>query len=57
MRENIAVCVSAPLVALTVTVKVPVDVPVVTTKLTGAEAPPPGVGLVTTTGSWPVEAN
>ena len=49
-------CVSDPLVPLTVTLKVPVGVPVTTLKFTALDAPPPGVGFVTTTGKLPVAA-
>jgi hypothetical protein len=48
--------VSDPLVAVTVTLKVPVGVPVVTSRLTGFEVPPPGAGFVMTTGKVPIVA-
>ena len=43
-----------PLVAVTVTVKDPVGVPVTTSKFTEADVPPPGAEFVTTTGKVPV---
>ena len=53
---NVVLCVSEPLLAVTVTWKLPVGVPVSTLKFTGLETPPPGEGLVTTTGNVPVAA-
>jgi len=50
------VCVSDPLLPVTITVKLPVGVPVTTLKFTAPEAPPPGVGFVTTTGKLPAAA-
>jgi hypothetical protein len=55
-RVNDVVCVTVPLLAFTVTVKLPVGVPVTTSKLTLPDGPPPGAGLLTTTGKVPVEA-
>ena len=43
-----------PLVAVTVTVKNPVGVPVTRSKFTEADVPPPGAEFVTTTGKVPV---
>ena len=56
MSVKFAVCVSDPLLPVTITLKVPVGVPVTTLKSTGVEAPPPGAGFVTTTGKVPVAA-
>lgn len=53
---NVVEFVSDPLEALTVTVKFPVGVPVVTLKFSLFETPPPGEGFVTTTGYEPVDA-
>lgn len=49
-------CESVPLVAVTVTTKVPVDVPVATLKSTGFDTPALGAGFSTTTGNVPVVA-
>ena len=49
-------CVREPLLAATVMLKAPGGVPVTTLKLTLLEEPPPGAGLVTTTGKAPVVA-
>lgn len=53
IRFKFVVCVNGPPLPVTVTLKVPVGVPVSAEKFTGAEAPPPGLGLVTTTGYGP----
>jgi hypothetical protein len=49
-RLKVVLCVSDPLVAVTVTGKVPVGVPVTTEKFTALDMPPPGAGFVTAMG-------
>ena len=56
VRVKLVLCETVPLVAVTVTAKLPVGVPVTTLKFTGLDAPPPGEGFVTTTGKVPVVA-
>ena len=53
IRVKVHECVSDPLVAVTVTWKLPVGVPEVTPKFIALDAPPPGAGLETTTGKLP----
>ena len=54
---NVALCVIAPLLAVTVTAKLPIGVPVEILKFVAVEGPPPGPGFVTTTGTAPTVAN
>jgi hypothetical protein len=56
VRVKLVLCESVALVAVTVTVNLPVGVPVTTLKFTGLDAPPPGAGFATTTGKVPVAA-
>src|SRR5438270_5436145 len=56
-KYKVVLCVNPPPLAVIMTLKLPVGVPVVTTKLTGVEAPPPGPGFVTTTGSCDIVAS
>ena len=56
MSGKVIEFVNEPLVPVTVKLTVPVGVPVTTLKSVGADEPPPGVGLLTTTGKLPVLA-